>query len=388
MVTIDQAGSLPLERPCKKCNKQEATHVSRTEAVCPDCFTQYIYSKGVRQIGIVGKETQPPHGAPISRRYILGLSLGTSSTVLLHIVNGYVDAIISKGRRSPFDLDVVCVDASISDHPNELLETTLNTYRKRYPSLNLEIIPLFAVLGIPSIDWSALPSLKQDATPAEQLRDLFERLPSATSRADILRLFIRHLLIHTALSRNCQAVLFGHSTTTLGALTLAETAKGRGFSLPWQINDGVLPVEDFSSPPDPSAEKKSIRVHYPLRELYRKELDTYTTLTDPPLADIIPPEEVVDKANAVVSHRDLSIDEVMDKYFADVEENYPSIVANVVRTTAKLSRIDAEDRCGICGMTLDELGDERWKGEIGDDAGEAATGRSRLCYGCERSVHG
>lgn len=351
----------------------------------------------MRQIGIVGKETQPPQGAPISRRYVLGLSLGTASTILLHIVNGYAEAILSKGRRSPFDLDVICIDTGISDCPNELLQVTVDTYRQRYPRLNIEIAPLTAVVGVPSVDWSALPSLKQDAGPAEQLRDLFERLPSTTSRADMLRLFIRHLLIHTALGRGCQAVLFGHSATTLGALTLAETAKGRGFSLPWQINDGELPIEDFSSTArgggddDASSvpKKKTVRVHYPLRELYRKELDTYAALTEPPLADIIPPEEVVDRANSVVSHRDVSIDEVMAKYFADVEENYPSIVANVVRTTAKLSRLDAGEWCGVCGMTLDEQGDERWKGEIGDDAGqEESAGRGRLCYGCERSVHG
>lgn len=333
----------------------------------------------------MGKETQPPHGAPISRRYVLGLSLGTSSTILLHIVNDYVEAILSKGRRSPFDLNVICIDTSISDQPNELLQTTINTYSQRYPRLNLEIIPLTAVLNISSIDWPALPPLNPAGTPAEQLRDLFSRLPSVTSRADILRIFIRHLLIHTALTRACQAVLFGHSTTTLGALTLAETAKGRGYSLPWQINDGALPVQNFS---DPAGARKSIRVHYPLRELYRKELDAYATLTSPPLEDIIPAEEVVDKANAVVSHRDLSIDEVMARYFADVEENYPSIVANVVRTTAKLSRVDADERCGVCGMTLDELGDERWKGELGDVEEEGSAGRSRLCYGCERSVHG
>lgn len=342
----------------------------------------------MRQIGIVGKETQPPQGAPISRRYVLGLSLGTSSTVLLHIVNAYADAIVSKGRRSPFDLDVICIDTSISDRPNELLHKTVDAYRQRYPRLDLEIIPLAAVLTVPSIDWSALPPLRQGGTPTEQLRDLCQRLPSTTSRADILRLFIRHLLIHTALSRNCQAVLFGHSTTTLGALTLAETAKGRGFSLPWQINDGELPVEEISPGRGDASTPKTIRVHYPLRELYRKELDTYATLTQPPLADIIPPEEEVDRTNSVVSHRDLSIDEVMAKYFADVEENYPSIVANVVRTTAKLSRLDALERCGVCGMTLDEQGDERWKGEIGDDAGEQGASPSRLCYGCQRSVHG
>lgn len=278
------------------------------------------------------------------------------------------------------------VDTSISGQ-NDALQTTLDSYRQRYPRLNFEVLPLTSVLGISSIDWTSLPSLKQDATPAEQLNDLFERLPSTTSRADILRLFIRHLLIHTALSRSCQAVLFGHSTTALAELTLAETAKGRGFSLPWQINDGILPVQDFSPQPEGDVErvKKTIRVHHPLRELYRQELITYTTLTSPPLTDIIPAEDVVNKAT-VVSHRDLSIEEVMLRYFADVEVNYPSIVANVVRTTAKLDRVDAEERCGVCGMTLDELGDERWKGEIGDSGG--GEGGGRLCYGCERSVRG
>lgn len=302
-------------------------------------------------------------------------------------MNSYVEAALSKGRKLPLDLDIIVVDTSISGQ-NEALHTTLNAYRQRYPRLTFEVLALTSVLGISSIDWTALPSLKQDLSPAQQLADLFERLPSTTSRADILRLLIRHLLIHTALCRACQAVLLGNSTTALAELTLAETAKGRGFSLPWQINDGILPVEDFSGDPDNGpAEKRSIRVHHPLRELFRQELVTYTTLTDPPLTDIIPAEDVVNKASPVVSHRDLSIEEVMLRYFADVEVNYPSIVANVVRTTAKLDRVDAEERCGVCGMTLDELGDERWKGEIGDNGGgEEGSGRS--CYGCERSIRG
>lgn len=343
------------------------------------------------QIGIISKETRPSESQSV-RRYLLGLSLGTSSTVLLHILNEYVEGIISKGRRTPFDLHVVCIDTNISGRHDEQFYKRVASYsRLPHPRIRLEVIPLQAVLGIKSIDWSSLPSLRQDlhSRPDEQLQDLFDRLPSTTSRADILRLLIRHLLIDTALSRNCQAILFGHSTTALAELTLSETAKGRGFSLAWQINDGLLPVHDFSDPSKSSKDAStSIRVHYPLRELFRRELATYGTLT-PPLSDLLPAEDEVDKTSSVVSHRDLSIEEVMSRYFADVEENYPSIVANVVRTTAKLSRLDAEERCGVCGMTLDELGDERWKGEIGDDGGgeESRTGK-RLCYGCERSVHG
>jgi cytoplasmic tRNA 2-thiolation protein 2 len=91
----------------------------------------------------------------------------------------------------------------------------------------------------------------------------------------------------------------------------------------------------------------------------------------------------------VVSHKDLSIEEVTARYFEDVEENYPSIVANVVRTTGKLNRVVAEEHCGICAMPLDKQGDKRWKGEIGNGSSDGSSGEGKsmqLCYGCERSI--
>lgn len=92
-------------------------------------------------------------------------------------------------------------------------------------------------------------------------------------------------------------------------------------------------------------------------------------------------------AAAVVSHRDLSIEEVMARYFAGVEETYPSVVANVARTTSKLVRAEGTgEGCGLCGMPLDELGDERWRGEL--DLGTPAARPGRICHGCERSVGG
>lgn len=124
----------------------------------------------------------------------------------------------------------------------------------------------------------------------------------------------------------------------------------------------------------------------------------------------------------------------MSRYFAEVEENYPSVVANVARTTRKLMRRlfdndnddhshhshnhnhqqhpsddDDDDNegdndndtgenksktrpregCAICGMPLDEQGDERWRGELGIGKGEMINkGKSQLCYGCERAIQG
>jgi len=88
----------------------------------------------------------------------------------------------------------------------------------------------------------------------------------------------------------------------------------------------------------------------------------------------------------------MSIEEVMSRYFEDAEQNYPSVVANVVRTTGKLRRPEANRGCGLCGMALDELGNTKWKGEILDDrprgACEQPMHKGKLCYGCERSIYG
>lgn len=286
------------------------------------------------------------------------------------------------------------------------LQDILEKFRSRYPHFRFLRVSLEEVLELASIDWSALPVAprrEEGLTPAETLQDFFARLPSTTSKWDILRLFIRHILTSIAVKEDCRAVLLGCSTTALAELTLSETAKGRGFSLPWMTNDGSVSISRFSQPqedqdgPESTAvagnstettqEVAKLPVYYPNRELFRKELKKYITLIEPPLTDLLSSDSAT-FSSAVVSHKDVSIDEIMARYFTEVEENYPSIVANVVRTTAKLERpnVEEEDRCcGLCGMGLDELGNERWKGEIGDVGCGEDEG---LCYGCSRAMRG
>jgi cytoplasmic tRNA 2-thiolation protein 2 len=142
---------------------------------------------------------------------------------------------------------------------------------------------------------------------------------------------------------------------------------------------------------DKDKDKDTLLVYHPLRDALRKELVIYAGLVEPPLTDLIQAHKQDD--GAVVSHKDLSIEEVMTRYFAEVEESYPSVVANVARTTGKLVRAGEQsgESCGLCGMPLDEDGDERWRGELGIQKGSGAgtgSGLGRLCYGCERSTAG
>ncbi|KAI1115011.1 hypothetical protein F5Y14DRAFT_142540 [Nemania sp. NC0429] len=347
--------------------------------------------------------------------------------------------------------------------------TGTDPFTAHFPDLTLHTLPLSTILSSRAIDWSALPSQdpypdphrRQSPTPAPasspraRLSRLLSRLPSAAARADVTRLLTRHALLAAAASHGCAVVLLGHSTTSLAELTLSEAAKGRGFGVPWLVNDGAFPlprtVDGYGNGNgnDPSTaatetetetdmtgngdaqgleqEQAQIQVYSPLREVFRKEILTYLSIVHTsvgPLSSLLPPSSIsVSPSRAVVSHRDQSLDEVVARYFADVEASYPSVVANVVRTTGKLSReapvaaavrphldtgtgvgvgvgVVRTQQCGLCGVRLDPLGDERWKGEIGhvdannaDDSGQgmgggSGSGRARLCYGCDRSVKG
>ncbi|KAL2018927.1 hypothetical protein VTK56DRAFT_10294 [Thermocarpiscus australiensis] len=450
------AGSASLTRPCAKCRAQEATLDSRSQAACRDCYMKFIATKCIKQIGLLGREIPQPLSTsggppPSTRRYLLGLSLGVSSTVLLHLLNENIESQLAKGRSAPFELIVLHIDTSDASSPERTGQhqngqqqpppatAVLDAYRQRYPRFDFRCLPLSAALdpkeetGITNLPPSlSPPNTDKHHTPLSTfLSSLPTTTTAAASRTDILRQLTRRALLAQARAARCQALLLGHSTTALAELALAEAAKGRGFSLPWRVRDGpaaVMPVssnnnnnpdEDGGGPPgeERGMAVAVVMVCHPLRDVLRKELVTYAGLTAPPLTGLLghshgqgegegrgrgKGQGVADSeatTAAVVSHRDLSIEEVMARYFAEVEENYPSVVANVARTAGKLVRrsgeteAEAGGKCGLCGMPLDELGDERWRGELGEKGGISGIGASwagegKLCYGCERSTGG
>ncbi|KAI0386168.1 hypothetical protein F5Y04DRAFT_116722 [Hypomontagnella monticulosa] len=446
------ADTAPDSRPCNRCKEHEGTIELRgAEIVCETCFAYYVSSKAIKRLEALQRETATPRGTSQGRRraqrYLVGLSCGPSSTALLHVLTENVRAQRARGQKTlRFEYVAVHVfdDTSSSQPPSSgevggAGDGVLSTYRIRYPEAEILAVPLSSALTLPSLDLVALlPAQLQDTSadepslsPAQHLSRILQALPSATSRADVRRLLVRHLLIATAVSQSCDALLLGHSTTSLAELTLTETAKGRGFSLPGLVNDGAVPIPpslgSIVNIPDPgeapttttTTAPKTLPIYSPLRELFRKEIVQYLHIPSPPLATLLPPSEAaaLTPANgkaAVVSHRDLSIDDVLARYFGEVEASYPSVVANVVRTTGKLFRrpVDGHghdhnhgekgvegDRnggdksgeqtwCGLCGAALDELGDERWRGEIGERDQAGGGPKSKLCYGCERSVCG
>jgi cytoplasmic tRNA 2-thiolation protein 2 len=280
---------------------------------------------------------------------------------LLYILSEHLKGQVERTGRTGFKLHVLYVDDGTLPS-NVTAESLLGNIKLRFPEHSYTISSLSditspdditALLSHNNNTLDAAPPAATEAQPT--LENILSSVKSATSRADILQLLRRRFIVQFAKSHACESILWADSTTRLAERTLAETAKGRGLSLPWIVADGVSPY--------------GIQFYFPMRELLSKEISAYASLAKPPLDDLA----LQDELKPVVSTKSTSIDDLMKQYFESVERDYPSIVANVVRTTGKLRTPNfsqAEMHCELCEMPLDNASPER----------------SRLCYGCIRML--
>jgi cytoplasmic tRNA 2-thiolation protein 2 len=315
--------------------------------------------------------------ARVSKKLLLPISLGPSSTALLWILDNYIQGQRQRMGRSSYELVVVHVDV---EGKNTAVSDLLRNVKSRFHDHSYVASKLEDALAI-GIDWEALGlqrSPGDDAEPADvQLQKLLESVSSVTSRADIVSTLLTRLLVHHAKASGCESILFGDSTTRLAEKTLTETAKGRGFSLPWQVSDGMSPY--------------GVTFQYPMRDLLRKEILTLSQLSSVPIQDLISDPSPLHDVS--VSSKSTTIDQLMTQYFESVEENFPSIVANVVRTSAKLKAPGVSDTslpCGLCRLPV-SAGTDGIHGWSGDQTlytrhRQQDTTDQVLCYGCTRSI--
>lgn len=325
------------------------------------------------------------------RTLLLPVSCGVSSVTLLHLLDQQLQNQVVRTGRTGFILHVLLVDTSREedDAPNT---GQLEILKERYPRHTYTALTLGDVFEyrldsaegvldlLPQGDSKGIPA--SDSNQA-RLQEFLSSLPSATSRSDVLGVLRTRLIVAFAKAKGCESILWGDSTTRLAEKTLAETAKGRGFSLPWRTGEGASPY--------------GVYCNYPLRDLLKKELLTFSELTLPPLTSLIMKRTSSTQVSA--SAKNTTIDDLMSQYFESVELNYPSIVANVVRTASKLGAPQSPSRdmdCGLCGLPIldGKGGIYSWAGNQRSET-EPSTPWSadplttpELCYGCARTMHG
>ena len=309
---------------------------------------------------------------------LIPISHGVSSIVLLHVLDQQLSIRAEAGRHIGYNLHVLHVDQSgVLEQAS--LHDSLDVLRQRYPSHTYTIICLedCSDYGV-DFDTSAFADTSTNGhitlDKRTHLKHMLSSLSSVTSRADMIEILRRRLILAFAKAHTCDSILFGDSATRLAEKTLSETAKGRAIALPWLTADG--------------SSSDGTNCTYPLRDLLRKELGAYVSMTSPPLTPLI----CEAPSQTPTSSKDTTIDDLMTQYFESVEQNYPSIVANVVRTSGKLvapSTREGTNACAICGYPIVN---ESWGGDQSDSAVSQSADGNRsehdkaLCYGCARTV--
>lgn len=312
------------------------------------------------------------------RTLVVPISFGVSSITLLHVLDQQLSNRAEAGRHAGYNLQILFVDQSAVLEQASVYDS-LDVLKQKYPSHTYTVVSLEDCFDYGTeFDMPASADALTNGHTAldkrTRLKHNLSSLPSATSRADMIEILRRRLILAFAKAHSCDSILFGDSTTRLAEKTLSETAKGRAIALPWLTADG--------SSPDGTT------CIYPLRDLLRKELGAYAHMTSPPLTPLI----CEAPSQTPTSSKDTTIDGLMTQYFESVEQNYPSIVANVVKTSGRLvapSISEDTDACTICGYPIVN---ESWGGDQLDSAvpqlancNGSEHGKA-LCYGCARTT--
>ena len=309
---------------------------------------------------------------------LVPISFGVSSLILLHVLDQQLSNRAETGRHIGYNLHVLYVDQSrVLEQAS--LPDSLDVLKQRYPCHTYTTVSMedYEDYGIDFDMLASADTLTNGSVALDKrtcLKHIWSSLSSATSRADLIEILRRRLILAFAKAHACDSILFGDSTTRLAEKTLSETAKGRAIALPWLTADG--------------SSSDGTNCTYPLRDLLRKELGAYASMTSPPLTPLI----CEAPSQTPISSKDTTIDNLMTQYFESVEQNYPSIVANVVRTSGKLmapSTTENTNRCAICRYPII---DESWGGDQSDSTVSQSANGNRsecgkpVCYGCARTV--
>lgn len=306
---------------------------------------------------------------------LLPLSLGVSSSVLLHMLDDHIQRKLSNSfGRQGYDLHVLVVEPSTVSSTNISYEQNFEKARATFPIHTYTRLPMESIFEyVPEMAEIMLqyagPAFFDDKSQSNERRLAAFRtaISTATSKTDLDSVLLTRLVVAFAKQAGCEAVLWGDSDSRLAAKTLAGAAKGRGASLTWRVSDGMSPW--------------GMRFEFPLRELSKPELQQFQSLCPELDVMVIPDPPFSDN----VLTKNMSIDDLMMRYVQTQGEKYPGVMANVSRTANKLEHSFGSESilCSLCGGLVGNV-----KGNESGIAAHVQSGDHKgsiFCYGCLRS---
>lgn len=308
-------------------------------------------------------------------RLLLPLSLGVSSSVLLHILDTEIQRQLAKTRGyKAYDLHVLVIEPSTIIPTNTSYEANFEAVQRTFPMHKFTRLLSHEIFEyVPDmkdiIHEFAGPQFSDDSSRsnADRLAAFRACVPTVTSKTDLDSVLLTRLVVAFAQQAGCETVLWGDSDTRLAAKALAGVAKGRGASLTWQVSDGLSPW--------------GVKFEFPLRDLSKPELLQYESVC-PELSNITIPDE---PPSDNVLTKNLSIDELMMRYVSTQGEKYPGVMANVSRTANKLQSSSGPDDSATCSLCGGLMGNVKGNTGVTVSSQSGDNQSSQFCYGCARS---
>ena len=312
-----------------------------------------------------------------SKKILIPISFGVSSLALLHILDAHVQKRSQQGRHGGYSIHLLSINEDVTLDIKHISKGVA-LLKELFPLYDLSIIPLqdcftYGIEVDKLLDRRREETKERPMESSQRLQYVLAAAGSPSSKDDILDTLRRRLICAFAEQQGFDFILFGDTTTRLAEKILAQTAKGRGSSASLSNADAIV--------------VPGVPYIFPMRDLLRKEVQMYIESTELPLDSVLVKKDI---SSAAFSLKNMSIDGLMSQYIESVEENYPSIVSNVVRTTLKLRVPDVFEtstRCGVCLAPIEASNMKAADGEQqllkgGPDRSSQAP---HVCYGCERT---
>jgi cytoplasmic tRNA 2-thiolation protein 2 len=190
------------------------------------------------------------------------------------------------------------------------------------------------------------PQQQQQQQHMQRLQDLVSAVGDPTGREDLLAHLRDNLLLRAAAALGCNRLLRGDSASRMAVRIVAEAAKGRGYSLPGDIQamDGRFLAQ------------LGLCVLQPLREVTHKELRQLCTYRALPL---LPPEASSGSSGglrrAAGAGDSSNVNALSERFVREMEAGLPASIYAIIRTAAHLARFEFTDAAALLPQAAEAL---------------------------------
>lgn len=323
-------------RKCLKCDKNSVIVTRINEALCRECFTEYFTHKFRATIGknkLLNKNEE----------VIFAYSGSGSSVAMLNlIVQGTSETAYLK-KKFTFKPTILFIEDHVlfeKSENNEIRKKFIQKFLKSVEYAGFDVY--FSLIensiqdGEPSF-YKNLDDVDLNTERCTQFVNFINDIKNDTSREEMIKRLRIQLISKIATEIKIIKVILGLNCSKLTVDLLSNVAMGKGAHISSEM----------------SLEEKHNDITFlrPLREVTAKEIAFYNHISDKS-------DSIMSSNTSTLNLPNSSIYRLTEKFINGVQNNFPTTVATIFRTSDKLvpfesSELNVKTFCKLCLGTID-----------------------------------